>query len=79
MTKRPDSSLEITILKGIIHLVDVVVDDSVVNEVSVTEAEEIEVTEAVEIGGASYLATTVVRKDISLAIAGPKEVVLMVR
>ena len=36
-------------------------------------------TEAKETGEASYLATTVARKDILLAIAGPKEMVPMVK
>jgi len=53
---------------------DVVVDNSATEEI-----EEVEVTEAEETGETSYLATTVARKSILLAIAGLKEVVPMVR
>ena len=71
--------MEIPTPKGVAHPVDVVVDGSATEEVKVKEVEEVELTEAEETGGASYLATTVVRKDISPTIAGLKEVVPMVR
>ena len=70
MTQCSDSSSEIVTPKGIFHLVDVVVDE--------LTGEEIEVTDAMEIGGESYLATIMGRKAILLAIVGPKEVVFMV-
>ena len=54
-------------------------DNSVDEEVEETEVEEVEVTEAMEPCETSYLAITVARKGILLAIAGPKEVVLVVR
>ena len=54
-------------------------DGSAAEEVEVKEVDQVEVTEAEETGGASYLATTVASKDISPAISELKEVVSMVR
>jgi len=71
--------LEIPTPKGVVHLVDVIMDSLTAKEIEVKEVEEVEVTEAEETGGASYLATTVARKNISPAIAGLKEVVTMVK
>jgi len=79
MTQHPDSLLGIPTPKGVAHLVDVVVDSSVVAVVEVKDVEQVEVMEAEETGVASYLVTTVTRKDISPAIAGLKEVVLTAR
>ena len=61
MTRRPDSSSEKEILEDIAHLADVVVDDSAGEEVEVMDAVEVEVTEVMGTGGASYLATTAAR------------------
>jgi len=79
VTQRPSSLSKITILKGATYLVDMVVDDLTGENVEATNDEEVHVTDAVETGGEIYLATNVVRKGILLAIAGPKEVVIMVR
>jgi len=54
VTQRPDYSFEITTLKGFAHLVDVVVENLVAEEVEVTEVEEVEMKEVEETGGASY-------------------------
>lgn len=66
-THCPDSLSERSITKGIALLVDMVAEE--------TDYDAVEVTDAREIIGASYLATIVGRKAISATIDGLKVVV----